>query len=194
MTKTIALDIGGILFKPKWRLQGIQDLADKFNRTRVEVADALTHRKKDFYTGKISENDYWFSIINNLSIQATPHNLAIFYRKYVSVDTEVLAILKSLKLKYTLISCNNCPKEWMDYRIEIADLRSVFSEFITSGYVGLMKPDPKFFAFIVKSNPLSNVLYIDDNEKYTNAAKKLGFRVRLYKDFADFKALLTNKE
>lgn len=189
MIQVIALDIGGILFKPNWRLYGIQDFATRFNLSKEEVFDTLKYQREDFYTGKISEQDYWKNVINTLSIKASPADLATFYRQYITIDTEVLDLLKHLKQKFTFIACNNCPKEWMDYRVKIGSLYEIFSKFITSGYVGVMKPDTKMYNLIINKYNTDNVLYIDDNELYFKKAQMLGLRVQLFKDLSDLKLL-----
>jgi HAD superfamily hydrolase (TIGR01509 family) len=157
--------------------------------TKEQLKSALAKYKKDFYTGKITENDYWNSILHELAIE-TGENLAEVYRTYVTLNREALPILDQLKDSYTLVACNNCPKEWMDYRVKIANLDQYFSKFITSGYVGYIKPDPQIYEILLQSYPDQEITYIDDDFAYVEAAKSLGMDSLHFHDFSDLKKFI----
>lgn len=190
--KTLLLDIGGIFFYPAWRLQGITEVSKKLN---VEVKDlkiALDIHKKPFYTGKISEDKYWNQVLRTLNMEEIkPTELEKLYRSYVQPISETLDLLPELSSRYTLISCNNSPKEWMDYRIKIASLGKYFSDFFTSGYLGYMKPTDEIYKSILLKYKLNDLFYFDDNSEYIEVAKdKFKISGKVYTSYEDLQRLV----
>lgn len=174
--KTLVFDIGGIFFHPSWRLEGIDNVSKTLGVSSENFKNALSKEKTLFYTGKILEKIYWENIINELKINDFKSNdLEVMYRSYVCPIPETLALLPKLSSQYTLIACNNCPKEWMDYRIHIASLDNFFSRFFTSGYTGSMKPDNEMYSkvFSMANANVEDMVYIDDDEKYVSLVQKL---------------------
>lgn len=190
--KTLLLDIGGIFFYPAWRLQGITRVSKKLN---VEVKDfkiALNIHKKPFYTGKISETEYWNQVLVTLNTEKVkPTELKKLYRSYVQPISETLDLLPELSSRYTLISCNNSPKEWMNYRIKIASLDKYFSKFFTSGYLGYMKPEYEIYKRILNKYTQNDLLYFDDNSEYIAFAKdKFKMSGKVYTSPEDLRRLI----
>lgn len=188
--RILALDIGGIVFEPRWRLYGLEEVSSKIGTSKEKLKTALSKHKNNFYVGKISEDEYWNNIRGELEIQMSV-DLSSLYRHYVTLNEEIIPILELLKNKFTLVACNNCSKEWMDYRIKLANLDKFFKKYITSGYVGYMKPDPQFYRLIVEAYPKEDILYMDDDSSYIVAAESIGLKSKLYKDKTDLITLLS---
>ena len=187
--KTLVLDIGGIFFYPAWRLNGIPEASKILKVTEGDLQKALTFEKRLFYTGQISEQAYWTQILKVLNRDSVSAEfLMALYRSYVQPVPETLSMLPNLASNYNLITCNNCPKEWMDYRISLASLKSFFSEFHTSGYIGHMKPDDEMYSkiFLNTNTNLVDMVYIDDNEEYAILVnKKYGLETQTYRNPED---------
>jgi putative hydrolase of the HAD superfamily len=185
--KTLVCDIGGIFFHPAWRLEGIDQASRNLKVSVAAFKEALNSEKKSFYTGRLSENEYWSGVIQSLGItEATTEDLKSLYRKYVRPNPETLELLPKLASRYKLIACNNCPKEWMDYRVKIASLDSSFSKFFTSGYVGSMKPDEEMYAKVFSEDSAANTIYMDDDAKYVSIVQdRYGVRSLVYNGIED---------
>ncbi len=179
MIKMIALDIGGIVFRTTWRTEGIVEVSKTLEISPDKFRAALEIGKVEFYTGKISEETYWAKVEKSI---ATPIkiDLAEEYRKKVKINKSTLPLLQKLSKKYRFISCNNCPKEWMDYRIDKARLNEIFSDYITSGYTGVMKPEEEMYKILLNKYSVHELLYIDDNEQYVKKASELGISSTVY--------------
>ena len=182
--KTLVLDIGGIFFQPSWRLEGIAHTSQMFGISRKDFKEALDQDKRLFYTGQISERKYWDTVIRKLNAPLLKsEDLESIYRSYVQPISETLALLPKLASRYRLVACNNCPKEWMEYRVRIASLDSFFSKRFTSGYVGSMKPEENMYSkvFMGEENR-EDIVYIDDNENYTSFVReRYGVQSIVYK-------------
>ena len=80
--KTLLLDIGGIFFYPSWRMQGILETSKELQVKVDDFKMALDKNKKLFYTGSISETEYWSYVIDTLNLQTVkPSTLKTLYRK-----------------------------------------------------------------------------------------------------------------
>lgn len=187
--KTLVLDIGGIFFRPSWRLDGIAQVSQVLGVSKEEFKEALGHDKKLFYTGKMSEKDYWGNLLRGLNVHSfKSEEMEDLYRSYVQPIPETLALLPELSSRYKLVTCNNCPKEWMDYRVSIASLDKFFFEFFTSGYIGSMKPEGSFYSrvFSGEGPDKEDMVYIDDNEEYVSLVQKqYGIQSLIYKNLED---------
>lgn len=189
--KTLVLDIGGIFFHPSWRLEGIAQTSQILGVSKEEFKEALGRDKKLFYTGKMSEKDYWENLLRELNVNSfKSEEMEDLYRSYVQPIPETLALLPELSSRYKLVTCNNSPKEWMDYRVRIASLDKFFSKFFTSGYIGSMKPESNFYSKVFLGEELDkeNIVYIDDNEEYVSLVQKqYGIQSLVYKDSEDLR-------
>lgn len=177
---TLVLDIGGIFFDTVWREQAIREVSVKLGVEKEKFSIALQEKKDNFYEGKISEHDYWQSVLDRINVKTyTPDDMQNIYRTYITPMTETLAHLPALSKQNVLISCNNSPKEWMDERIRIANFNEYFSKFFTSGYIHFQKPSLDMYAqvFEYAASIGHPITYIDDNELYIQAAQNLGFDI-----------------
>lgn len=80
--------------------------------------------------------------------------------------------------RYLLCTLNNESRELNSYRAEKFGLRSRFSAFFTSSYLGVMKPSPRIYeiALEVSHRRPEEVLFVDDREQNVEAAAALGMR------------------
>jgi len=190
--KTLLLDIGGIFFYPAWRLQGIPEISKRLHIKTSDFKKALDKYKKPFYTGKMSETEYWESVLEKVDLQTIDSlELKKLYRSYILPIPKTLDLLSILSTKFTLVSCNNSPKEWMDYRIKMYSLDKYFTKFFTSGYMGYMKPENKMYLTILESYKNEDLLYIDDNKDYISIAQeKYKIHGKTYHSYKDLLQLV----
>ena len=184
--KTLVLDIGGIFFHPSWRLEGIAHASRVLGVSKEDLKEALSRNKRSFYTGKMSERDYWKNVIQDINVSVLAgDDFVDLYRSYVRPIPETLALLPELASRYKLVACNNCPKEWMEYRKKITPLGTFFSEFFTSGYIGSMKPEEGMYSkvFVGERVNQGDIIYIDDNEDYVSLVReRYGVQSLVYKE------------
>ena len=155
---------------------------------------AIEKHGQRFYTGALTEDAYWEAVLKSLGIHAVQaETLKKVYRSYVQPITGTLTLLPLLASQYTLITCNNSPKEWMDYRISLASLDRYFSKFFTSGYIGHTKPSNEMYSkvFGAYNCDIKDMLYIDDNEKYiTVVRERYGLPCKVYRTPTDLLTLI----
>ena len=91
-----------------------------------------------------------------------------------------------------IISINNEGKELNDYRIKKFGLHRCFDAFISSGEVGMSKPDPGIFklAIGVAQRDPQQCFYFDDRSILAEAAQRIGIQAYHHRDFETTKALI----
>ena len=94
--------------------------------------------------------------------------------------------------RFRFISINNEGRELNDYRIRKFRLHDCFDAFVSSGEVGMRKPDPAIFKLamgIAQAKP-SECIYIDDRPLLVDVAAKTGIESHQHIDFESTKAIL----
>ena len=89
-----------------------------------------------------------------------------------------IEILKQLKQAgYPLYGLSNWSAETFPYAREKYDFFDLFDDFVISGEVGQVKPDPEIFQIMLEkiAQPAEQCLFIDDSLTNINQAQKMGF-------------------
>jgi len=89
-----------------------------------------------------------------------------------------IEILKKLKQAgYPLYGLSNWSAETFPFAREKYDFFNLFDDFVISGDVGHVKPDPEIFQIILEKirRPAQQCLFIDDALTNINQAQKMGF-------------------
>ena len=103
-------------------------------------------------------------------------------------ETKII-ILKNLKSKYRtfLLSNTNILHEKIYSRIlkeefGINGMRDLFEKFYYSHILGMAKPDPEIFKYVLNDSNLipEETLYVDDSEQHISVARKFGIRCFLF--------------
>lgn len=79
-----------------------------------------------------------------------------------------------------LSNTNEIHINWVKNNISYYErFKSCFKKFYLSHEIGLRKPDPEVFEFVLNDNKLhaEYLLFIDDTQMHTDAAQKMGIQV-----------------
>lgn len=179
MVKAIIFDMAGVIFSraPTGVERYIQPI---INKPSEEIINELKKSEfRDFLCGKIDEDTYWESIIKRTGWDIGVETLKKLIRKHMKPIEGVLDIIKTLKNKnYTLCLLSGHTKEWTEYLNESYNYEIYFNAIIYSFQVGYNKPDRRIYNYVlneIKTNP-EDCIFIDDNDKLLEPAKKLGMK------------------
>lgn len=191
--RTLVMDVGGIFFSPMWREKGIKAVSSELGVKEELLVTAINENKRNFYLGKMTENDYWLSVSKKLGLTSNLTEWMMSkYRNFVTPVEKNIKLLPALSDRYKLIAFNNAPREWMDYRIKISSLNVYFSMFLTSGYTGYMKPESTAFENMLQKATGDKIVYLDDNEDYLMIGRKqFGLSTVLIRSHKDLAKLLS---
>ena len=99
------------------------------------------------------------------------------------INYDVLTIIEGLRNKdYKIGLLSNAPSEFIRDILKQHDLEQYFDTIVISSEVGLIKPEPEIFHYILKQMdaPANETIFIDDNPHNVKAAEKVGIRGLLF--------------
>jgi len=186
---TILWDVGGVLLTNGWDhveraavLRRFELDADAFEQ-RHELANDAWEKgfmtaeqyllQTVFYQPRPFTPEAFLEEIKKQSF-LLPHGAMRILQELAASDELELAIL------------NNESRELNDYRIERFQFGRYLDVFLSSCYLGLRKPDPRFFdlALDVLQRDPEEVVFIDDRAHNCEAAQTLGIHAIRYQDEA----------
>ncbi len=176
--RTILWDVGGVLLSNGWdhlargRAVRTFDLqAEDFEERHQRVIEA-------FECGRLSLDGYLdhtvFWTARNFSRRE--------FRDFMFAQSEAqpaaidLASQVARAGKARMSTANNESLELNRYRIASFGLDGLFESFFSSCYLGVRKPDPRFFSAIggILGEKLDECVFIDDREENVAAAREAG--------------------
>lgn len=172
----LLFDFGGVLVH--W--DGIEPLTTLTER-RLTVEQARLFWLKSpwvrrFETGRCTPSEFGAGVVQELSVRVTPeHFLAAFESWDRGPLPGAVELLQSLWSRIRLMCLsNNNVLHWN--RPAIQPLIRCFEHCFVSFEIGLMKPDPEVFRFVVRASgiPADRILFFDDNPECVEAARQTG--------------------
>lgn len=144
-----------------------------------------TPERLDFFEGRITEEEFWEKKIALLKLGTSVEGLKAAVRKAIAVELPgVLGIVRGLRGRYKTALNSNFPKEWFEYVRGELNFDEFFDAYFVSGYMGVSKPDERAYSVMLRQFGIKpgECLFIDDKARNTDAAKKLGINVIVFRD------------
>jgi len=180
------LDIGGVLLTDGWGTRSREQAAQDFE-FEPDVETRHHHAWDAHQLGKLSLDEYLSHVV---FYRKRPFSRARFYKYMLAQSkpyTDMLALAKRLKQRHGLkiAFVSNEGRELNAYRIAKFRLDAIADVFVSSCYVGLLKPDADFYrlAFDLTQTPPERALYIENTAMFVEVAKGLGLRSILHTDY-----------
>jgi putative hydrolase of the HAD superfamily len=175
----IVFDLGNVLLPFDYnilitKLDKVESgLGERF--VEAYFTDYEFHR--DFERGKISEERFIARMLEILNHKIDSKTFCNYYANIFEVNEDVAALLPKLKENYKLIILSNTDPIHTKYGWEHYDFLRHFNNLILSHEVGAVKPEERIYRTVeqVSEAPSEEHLFIDDIEKYVDAAKILGW-------------------
>jgi putative hydrolase of the HAD superfamily len=186
---TILWDVGGVLLTNGWDHQERNALFEQFGLDKAAFEQRHEVANDPWEKGFMTAEQY---LMQTVFYEPRPFTPAAFLQAMKEQSSVLphgaMRILQELAAseEVELAMLNNESRELNDYRIERFELGRYFDVFLSSCYVGLRKPDPKFFelALDVLQRDAEEVAFIDDRPGNCEAAEKLGIHAIRYQDEA----------
>ena len=176
MIKTIIFDLNKVLVT--YDKSG-DEYFSKLGMSREEFWKDREQALEEYTLGKITFDEF-------LLIQLKKSNLSNNKLKIIRelhdgglrIVEGIIPLLESLRKKYKLILMAGEGKESVALKLDKFDLRKYFSEIYATYISKMNKTEIKFYKLILKENKLrpEEVLFIDDQQRYIDAAKKTGIK------------------
>ena len=171
-------DVGGVLLTNAWDRSQREAALEHFKLDEEEFADRHELVASSFERGKIGIDEY---LDRTVFYRARPFSKEEFKNYMLALsqpNDEVLSLAKALagSGKYLMGTINNESRELNLYRIEKFGLRSIFSLFISSCFVGFRKPERDIYRLALETTqkPPEECCFIDDRALNLEVAKRMG--------------------
>lgn len=171
-------DLGGVLLTNAWDRSQREAALEHFKLDEEEFADRHELVASSFERGKIGIDEY---LDRTVFYRARPFSKEEFKDYMLALsqpNDEVLSLAKTIARsgKYLMGTINNESRELNLYRIEKFGLRSIFSLFISSCFVGFRKPERDIYRLALETTQKrpEECCFIDDRALNLEVAKRLG--------------------
>ena len=178
-TKAIILDWGGVI------------VTDGFKRAvpalskRLGVSDEDLYRayiktiNPNYVRGLIKIEDRWNALFDALGVRYPLKDfLAEYYKIFQPIKGTIELVQKLKQAGYKVGVLSNQSEETLKFlREKYPTLFKLFDFYLWSCELGYAKPDPRIFekALEMAGTPADQCVYIDDQDKFLEKAKSLGF-------------------
>jgi putative hydrolase of the HAD superfamily len=189
----LLFDLGGVLIEwdgiePLLKLTGNRLTADQARRFWLE-----SEWVRKFERGGCSPEEFAGGVISELSVDLTQEE---FLEAFLSWDRGPMpgaADLVENLYKQIPLAClsNNNALHWNRLH-KNHDLQSFFRYRFVSHEIGLVKPDPEIFEFVITNVPFDpgEIVFFDDNPECVEASERAGIRAFRTRGVEELKQVL----
>ena len=182
MIKNLIFDFGGVLIDLDMEAvpRGLQTFGMQ------AAGSELLELSRQYETGRIPTDQFLGEVRRRLPGSREDQIRQIWNGTVAGFPTERLDYLETLKAsgKYRMFLLSNTnPLHIEQARLnmgerDFARFRNCFRQFYLSHEIGMRKPDPEIFTFVLEENGLyaGETLFIDDTREHTESASSLGIR------------------
>ena len=140
---------------------------------------------REALAGRVSETELWQDVALTLHLDAS-ESLIVAEKFYsaVRLNSDLLAFLRLLRPRYKTAILSNAPSTVRDLATQHFHLDQDVDEIILSAEVNLMKPSPDIYRLAASMLGVlpHEVIYIDDETRFTNGAQAVGMQAIQFKD------------
>ena len=175
---TLFFDLGGVLLTNGWDTGARRRAAETFGLDYPEFQTRHEMLKTAFETGRIGIDTYVKKTVFHRERAFTPEAFKEFMFHQSQAIGETLEWVRALSRagNCRLYTLNNESKELHEYRVRTFQLDGVFRGFLTSCYLGQVKPDEDIYlnALGIAATSSEHAVFIDDRALNVEPAIALG--------------------
>jgi FMN phosphatase YigB (HAD superfamily) len=190
---TLICDLGGVLFSDTpqrsidaWREANGGQLAVS---TAAELDD---DELRGFQIGLVGESEYGRHLRSRLGWTGSDEDLVELWKLSAgALVLDVLDMLSGLRESGWVLVAAADSDPWREqaWQSQFGWALSLFDQVITSTAVRARRPDPRFFAELIRATPRGGPrLYVDDDPRNISAARRAGLDGHLFVDARGLKA------
>ena len=144
---TLFFDVGGVILTNAWDTAARNRAIEAFGLDGVDFHTRHGMVKTAFETGRLSLDSYIQKTVFHVERPFSPADFRAFMFEQSQLLGETLEWVRSLAAtgRYRLFTLNNESRELHEYRVGTFGLCSVFQSFLTSCYLGQVKPDEDLY-------------------------------------------------
>ncbi|MFO0908630.1 MAG: HAD hydrolase-like protein [Isosphaeraceae bacterium] len=181
---TIFFDLGGVLLTNAWDTGARRRAAERFAIDYPEFQTRHEMLKTAFETGRLSLKSYLQKAVFHRSRDFAPEEFIAFMQQQSQPLEGAIEFVKGLRDsgQCRLFTLNNESRELHEYRVREFQLDAIFRGFLTSCYLGQVKPDEGIYlsALGIAACDRSDAIFIDDRSLNVEPALALGLNAIHY--------------
>ncbi len=194
----IFFDIGGVILTNGWDHMNREEAAQAFNYDYKESDKIHAKLADNFDSGFLTLDEYLEKVVFYKKRDFSKERFIEFMKSRSDAYKTTFEVLDKLREQnnYQLSTLNDKSLELNEFRIKNFELNKYFTNFFSSCYLGISKPNKEIFKKmlgITQLNP-ENCLFIDDREENAEVAKDCGFQVVYLKRVFELENELKNRK
>ena len=187
-------DVGGVLATNGWDSDTRRAAADHFQLDPREMDSRHRMTFDTYEIGKLSLDTYLDRVVFYQPRSFTRQQFRDFLLTYSQPFPEMIALVRSLKVKYQLkvAVISNEGRELTEYRIRKFGLAGFVDFFVSSCFVHYRKPDTDIFqmALDLAQIPAPRCVYLEDRAMFAEVAQTVGINAIQHLTYEQTKAAL----
>ena len=195
--QTLFFDVGGVLLTNGWDTAARKRAADTFGLDWPEFQTRHEMLKTAFETGHLTLDRYVHKAVFHRPRPFLPDDFMAFMFQQSQPIGETLAWVRELSRsgRCRLFTLNNESRELHEYRVRTFQLDTVFRGFLTSCYLGLVKPDEGIYlsALGIAACDRSDAIFIDDRSLNVEPALALGLNAFHFQELDSLREFLKDR-
>jgi FMN phosphatase YigB (HAD superfamily) len=171
-------DMGGVVSR---NADVFPDVFSYLDITEEEFLTFAGENLEKLMNGMVSTDEFWAQFSRRYGREVKEELLGKFF--HPSLDREVIAQISQVKACSRVICGTNTFDPHYDYHLGQGHY-AIFDAVFASNKIGLSKPDPEFYRYILKNEGVNpeNTFFVDDSEVNVLSAERLGMNVHLFRD------------
>lgn len=180
MIKALIFDYNGVITTSGDFESFLAEKAEKTNRKANEIQLMVRQHWDLAKVGAANSELLWIMAADYFRCEV--RQLRQEWLDWFGVRQDLLSFIKKLKNKYKTALLTNIIRDWFEQVKKEQYLDRYFDHIVSSYEARAAKPDPAIFGYVLRKLGLcaEECIFIDDQEKNTSAAAKLGFTVILF--------------
>ena len=179
-TKVVILDAMGVMYSIG---DDVKDLLCPFiaEKGGITDVDKITSLYMAASLGNMTTIEFWQSV-------AVAPNLEDEYLQRHKLTDGLIEFLEAINSRGGEVwGLSNDLSEWSRKLRDRFKLERYLRGFVISGDVGITKPDPKIFQYLIRRLDVNvgDIVFVDDNPKNLDSATKLGLKTILFNASAE---------
>jgi len=181
-------DMGGVL---TYNTDVFPTIINYLGITEEEFITYSGENLRKLLNGKISTNEFWTKFSLKYGKKVKEELFGKFFNPKLNDGTKDL--IKQLKDISRVVCGTNTLDSHYYYHLKHGDY-DIFDTVYASNIIGLLKPDPDFYWYILKSEGVKpeEAVFIDDTEENVLSAQEIGINSILFTDSDSLKTRLKN--
>ena len=171
-------DMGGVVARNN---DVFPDVLSYLDITREEFFTFAEENLEKLLNGKVSSDEFWAQFSRRYGREVKEELFGKFF--HPSIDREVIALIRQVKARSRVVCGTNTFDPHYDYHLSRGHY-AIFDAVFASNKIGLSKPDPEFYRYILKNEVVNpeNTFFVDDEEVNVLSAERMGINATLFRD------------